>query len=49
MKKAEVGPNRWRFLAQALADLDANLGNIGGKLSVFRGKPKEVFPRLFRY
>lgn len=28
VKNAKVGPNRWRFLAQTLADLDAGLRKL---------------------
>ncbi|KAK3872383.1 hypothetical protein Pcinc_022528 [Petrolisthes cinctipes] len=44
---ARVGKNRWRFLAQTLNDLDATLKAIGSRLYVIRGKPEEVFPKLF--
>nr|CAD7196228.1 unnamed protein product [Timema douglasi] len=47
VKKLRVGPNRWRFLQQALTDLDNNLHSIGSRLYVLRGKPEEVFPRVF--
>ncbi|KXJ68201.1 hypothetical protein RP20_CCG005110 [Aedes albopictus] len=43
-----VGPNRWRFLQQSLADLDKNLRKIKSRLYVVRGKPEDVFPRLFK-
>ncbi|XP_052894924.1 cryptochrome-2 [Anopheles moucheti] len=42
-----VGPNRWRFLQQTLANLDENLRSINSRLYVVRGNPVEVFPRLF--
>ncbi|XP_039432020.1 cryptochrome-2 [Culex pipiens pallens] len=43
-----VGPNRWRFLQQTLADLDANLRKLNSRLYVVRGNPEEMFPELFR-
>jgi cryptochrome len=42
-----VGLNRWRFLAQSLADLDKQLRNLGSRLFVVRGAPKQVLPNLF--
>jgi cryptochrome len=48
VKHMEVGPNRWRFLQQSLADLDKNLRSIGSRLYVIRGKPEEIFPKLFK-
>ncbi|XP_054743519.1 cryptochrome-2 isoform X1 [Anastrepha obliqua] len=43
-----VGANRWRFLQQTLADLDAQLRQINSKLYVVRGTPATVFPHIFR-
>ncbi|XP_055595050.1 cryptochrome-2 [Uranotaenia lowii] len=43
-----IGPNRWRFLQQTLADLDANLRKINSRLYVVRGNAMEVFPDLFK-
>lgn len=48
LKWLRVGPNRWRFLQQALADLDQNLRKINSRLYVVRGNPVEIFPELFR-
>ncbi|XP_075046564.1 cryptochrome-1-like isoform X2 [Mixophyes fleayi] len=42
-----VSANRWRFLIEALKDLDENLKKISSRLFVVRGKPAEVFPLLF--
>lgn len=44
----KVGPNRWRFLQDSLTDLDNNLKKIGSRLYVVRGKPDEVFSRIFK-
>ncbi|CRL02690.1 CLUMA_CG015856, isoform A [Clunio marinus] len=44
----KVGPNRWRFLQQTLADLDKNLRKLNTKLFVVRGNPKEDFIKLFK-
>nr|XP_040234734.2 cryptochrome-1 [Anopheles coluzzii] len=46
-KWLRVGPNRWRFLQQTLANLDENLRSINSRLYVVRGNPVEVFPKLF--
>ncbi|CAB3366165.1 Hypothetical predicted protein [Cloeon dipterum] len=43
-----VGPNRWRFLQQSLSNLDDRLKALGSALLVIRGKPEEVFPKLFK-
>ncbi|XP_061825762.1 cryptochrome-2 isoform X1 [Nerophis lumbriciformis] len=45
---ANVGINRWRFLLQALEDLDCSLKTLNSRLFVVRGQPAEVFPRLFK-
>ncbi|XP_078108181.1 cryptochrome circadian regulator 5 [Sander vitreus] len=42
-----VGINRWRFLVGALVDLDCSLRKLNSRLFVVRGKPEEVFPKLF--
>ncbi|KAI3377744.1 hypothetical protein L3Q82_008889, partial [Scortum barcoo] len=42
-----VGVNRWRFLIGALKDLDCSLRKLNSRLFVVRGKPEEVFPKLF--
>lgn len=46
-KHVRAGPNRWRFLQQCLADLDATLRKLGTRLYVVRGVPDVVFPDLF--
>uniref|UniRef100_A0A3B1IHH9 Cryptochrome circadian regulator 5 n=1 Tax=Astyanax mexicanus TaxID=7994 RepID=A0A3B1IHH9_ASTMX len=46
-KNAQVGINRWRFLIEALKDLDSSLRKLNSRLFVIRGVPREVFPRLF--
>ncbi|XP_017469330.1 PREDICTED: cryptochrome-1 [Rhagoletis zephyria] len=43
-----VGANRWRFLQQTLADLDAQLRELNSQLYVVRGTPTTVFPRIFK-
>ncbi|XP_039952841.1 cryptochrome-2 [Bactrocera tryoni] len=43
-----VGANRWRFLQQTLADLDANLRKLNTQLYVVRGTPATVFQRIFK-
>ncbi|XP_061678938.1 cryptochrome-2 isoform X2 [Syngnathoides biaculeatus] len=45
---ANVGINRWRFLLEALEDLDCSLKKLNSRLFVVRGQPAEVFPRLFK-
>ncbi|KAF6722075.1 Cryptochrome-2 [Oryzias melastigma] len=45
---ANVGINRWRFLLEALEDLDCSLKKLNSRLFVVRGQPTEVFPRLFK-
>ncbi|XP_060659932.1 cryptochrome-2 [Drosophila nasuta] len=43
----QVGANRWRFLQQSLSDLDNQLRELNSRLYVVRGKPVELFPKLF--
>ncbi|XP_058501254.1 cryptochrome-2 [Solea solea] len=45
---ANVGINRWRFLLEALEDLDNSLKKLNSRLFVIRGQPTDVFPRLFK-
>ncbi|XP_037623581.1 cryptochrome-2 [Sebastes umbrosus] len=45
---ANVGINRWRFLLEALQDLDSSLKKLNSRLFVVRGQPTDVFPRLFK-
>ncbi|XP_013889045.1 cryptochrome-2 [Austrofundulus limnaeus] len=45
---ANVGINRWRFLLEALGDLDNSLKKLNSRLFVVRGQPTDVFPRLFK-
>uniref|UniRef100_A0A3Q0SW87 Cryptochrome circadian regulator 2 n=1 Tax=Amphilophus citrinellus TaxID=61819 RepID=A0A3Q0SW87_AMPCI len=45
---ANVGINRWRFLLEALEDLDSSLKKLNSRLFVVRGQPTDVFPRLFK-
>ncbi|KAE8592239.1 hypothetical protein XENTR_v10018699 [Xenopus tropicalis] len=47
-RNMKVSVNRWRFLIEALKDLDENLKKINSRLFVVRGKPTEVFPLLFK-
>ncbi|KAM5132327.1 cryptochrome-1-like isoform 2-T2 [Mantella aurantiaca] len=47
-RNMRVSINRWRFLIEALEDLDKNLKKINSRLFVVRGKPAEVFPLLFK-
>ncbi|KAJ7994632.1 hypothetical protein DPEC_G00251490 [Dallia pectoralis] len=42
------GLNRWRFLLEALEDLDASLRKLNLRLFVVRGQPTDVFPRLIK-
>ncbi|KAH8412809.1 hypothetical protein KR009_005880 [Drosophila setifemur] len=44
----QVGANRWRFLQQTLQDLDQQLRKLNSRLFVVRGKPADVFPRIFK-
>lgn len=46
-KWLRVGSNRWRFLIQALDQLNDNLKGINTRLYVVRGCPEEIFPYLF--
>ncbi|XP_055541218.1 cryptochrome-1 [Wyeomyia smithii] len=48
LKWLRVGPNRWRFLQQSLADLDTNLRKLNSRLYVVRGNPVELLPTLFQ-
>ncbi|KAM6107598.1 cryptochrome-2-like [Pterocles gutturalis] len=45
---SRAGTNAWRFLLDALQDLDGSLREMGSRLFVVRGSPEEVFPHLFR-
>uniref|UniRef100_UPI0037E99AEA cryptochrome-2 n=1 Tax=Semicossyphus pulcher TaxID=241346 RepID=UPI0037E99AEA len=45
---ANVGINRWRFLLEALEDLDNSLKKLNSRLFVVRGQPTDVFPRLLK-
>ncbi|XP_034734251.1 cryptochrome-2 isoform X1 [Etheostoma cragini] len=45
---ANVGINRWRFLLEALEDLDSSLKKLSSRLFVVRGQPTDVLPRLFK-
>uniref|UniRef100_A0A674NVZ0 Cryptochrome circadian regulator 2 n=1 Tax=Takifugu rubripes TaxID=31033 RepID=A0A674NVZ0_TAKRU len=45
---ANVGINRWRFLLEALEDLDCSLRKLSSRLLVVRGQPTDVFPRLLK-
>ncbi|XP_062995400.1 cryptochrome-1-like isoform X2 [Elgaria multicarinata webbii] len=47
-KNMRVSVNRWRFLVESLSDLDENLKKLNSRLFVVRGRPAEVFPRLFK-
>ncbi|CAL8350302.1 unnamed protein product [Merluccius merluccius] len=47
-RRDAVGLNRWRFLVDALRDLDGGLRKLNSRLFVVRGKPQDVFPQLFR-
>ncbi|KTG01551.1 hypothetical protein cypCar_00030072 [Cyprinus carpio] len=42
-----IGINRWRFLIEALRDLDASLKKLNSRLFVVSGPPTEVLPKLF--
>ena len=44
VKSGNVGPNRWRFLFEALHDLDSNLRKLESRLFLLQGKPEEVLP-----
>jgi cryptochrome len=39
VKSANVGPNRWRFLFEALVDLDCSLRKLNSRLLLLQGKP----------
>lgn len=40
--QARIGPNRWQFLLESLADLDSQLQKHNSRLLVLRGKPEDV-------
>ncbi|KAG1970170.1 cryptochrome-1 [Pimephales promelas] len=42
-----IGINRWRFLMEALKDLDSSLKKLNSRLFVVSGPPTEVLPKLF--
>jgi cryptochrome len=42
-----VGVNRYSFLLQSLADLDAGLRSLGSRLYLLRGSPEALFPVIF--
>ncbi|XP_042588957.1 cryptochrome circadian regulator 5 [Cyprinus carpio] len=46
-KNTCIGINRWRFLIEALRDLDASLKKLNSRLFVVSGPPTEVLPKLF--
>ncbi|MEQ2161164.1 hypothetical protein GOODEAATRI_007029 [Goodea atripinnis] len=48
LHNAQVGINRRRFLIGALKDLDCSLRKLNSRLFVLRGKPEDVFPKLFK-
>jgi cryptochrome len=43
-----VGVNRYNFMLECLSDLDASFKARGSRLLVMRGKPEDVFPRVFK-
>lgn len=42
-----VGYNRMRYLLEALEDLDNQFRQYGGRLHMIKGKPADVFRRLW--
>ena len=48
VRESRIGVNLWRFLLQALEDVDNSLRKLNSRLYVVRGQPTDVFPRLFR-
>lgn len=48
LKPQNVGVNRYNFLLESLADLDANLRARGSRLLVLRGKPEEELPKAWK-
>ncbi|MED6257224.1 hypothetical protein ATANTOWER_015387, partial [Ataeniobius toweri] len=48
LHNTQVGINRRRFLIGALKDLDCSLRKLNSRLFVLRGKPEDVFPKLFK-
>lgn len=48
VKNMKVGPNRWRFLAQSLSDLDISLKQYNSRLYVLRGSPVEILPDVVK-
>ncbi|EDO44240.1 predicted protein [Nematostella vectensis] len=48
LKNGNIGVVRWRFILESLADLDNNLKKLNSRLFVVRGRPSEVFPKLFK-
>jgi len=48
VKSANVGPNRWRFLFEALVDLDSSLRKVNSRLYLLQGKPEAVLGEKLR-
>ncbi len=45
-ERAAVAPHRMQFLVESLESLAANLGQLGSRLILVRGRSTEVIPRL---
>jgi cryptochrome len=43
-----IGYNRMLFLLESLEDLDGQLREKGGRLLIFRGKPVDIFEKLWK-
>ncbi len=48
VKSGNVGPNRWRFLFEALDDLDSSLRKVNSRLFLLQGKPEAVLGEKLR-
>ena len=46
-RKSKISPNRWEFLLECLRDLDNQLGRVGSRLFVVRGRDVKILPKLF--
>lgn len=48
VSSSSIGPRRWQFLLECLADLNNSLKGLGSQLYVLRGRPEERLLDLFQ-
>lgn len=48
VKSGNVGPNRWRFLFEALNDLHLSLKRHNSRLFLLQGKPEQVLLEILK-